>query len=73
MPMFPGAPQLSYRNLLYTGITRAKKLLILVGKRSVVADMVANDKKTRRFSGLQHFLLEKPEEDRPEQNEEAEA
>ena len=63
MPMFPGAPQLSYRNLLYTGITRAKKLLILVGKRSVVADMVANDKKTRRFSGLQHFLLEKPEED----------
>ena len=73
MPMFPGAPQLSYRNLLYTGITRAKKLLILVGKRSVVADMVANDKKTRRFSGLQHFLLEKPEEDEPEQNEEAEA
>ena len=73
MPMFPGAPQLSYRNLLYTGITRAKKLLILVGKRSVVADMVANDKKTRRFSGLQHFLLEKPEEDGPEQNEEAEA
>lgn len=73
MPMFPGAPQLSYRNLLYTGITRAKKLLILVGKRSVVADMVANDKKTRRFSGLQHFLLEKPEEDGPEQNKEAEA
>ena len=73
MPMFPGAPQLSYRNLLYTGITRAKKLLILVGKRSVVADMVANDKKTRRFSGLQHFLLEKPEEDGPEQNEEAKA
>ena len=73
MPMFPGAPQLSYRNLLYTGITRAKKLLILVGKHSVVADMVANDKKTRRFSGLQHFLLEKPEEDGPEQNEEAEA
>ena len=28
MPVFPGAPQLSYRNLLYTGITRAKKLLV---------------------------------------------
>lgn len=59
MPVFPGAPQLSYRNLLYTGITRAKKLLILVGRRSAVADMVANDRKTRRFSGLMRFLTEK--------------
>ena len=59
MPVFPGAPQLSYRNLLYTGITRAKKLLILVGRRSAVADMVANDRKTRRFSGLVRFLTEK--------------
>ena len=58
MPVFPGAPQLSYRNLLYTGITRAKKLLILVGRRSAVADMVANDRKTRRFSGLMRFLTE---------------
>ena len=59
MPVFPGVPQLSYRNLLYTGITRAKKLLILVGRRSAVADMVANDRKTRRFSGLMRFLTEK--------------
>lgn len=59
MPVFPGAPQLSYRNLLYTGITRAKKLLILVGRRSAVAVMVANDRKTRRFSGLMRFLTEK--------------
>ena len=58
MPVFPGIPQLSYRNLLYTGITRAKKLLILVGRRSAVADMVANDRKTRRFSGLMRFLTE---------------
>lgn len=60
MPVFPGTPQLSYRNLLYTGITRAKKLLILVGRRSAIADMVANDRKTRRFSGLMRFLTEKP-------------
>ena len=59
MPVFPGAPQLSYRNLLYTGITRAKKLLVLVGRRSAVADMVANDRKTRRFSGQNLFLTEK--------------
>ena len=55
MPMFPGAPQLSYRNLLYTGITRAKKLLILVGKRSVVADMVANDKRRGGFPDCSTF------------------
>lgn len=64
MPVFPGAPQLSYRNLLYTGITRAKKLLILVGRRSAVADMVANDRKTRRFSGLMRFLTEEVPEKR---------
>ncbi len=62
MPVFPGVPQLSYRNLLYTGITRAKKLLILVGRRSAIADMVANDRKTRRFSGLMRFLTEEPSE-----------
>ncbi|MBQ2668754.1 MAG: ATP-dependent RecD-like DNA helicase [Clostridia bacterium] len=62
IPVFPGIPQLSYRNLLYTGITRAKKLLILVGRSSAVADMVANDRKTRRFSGLARFLTEETDE-----------
>ncbi len=56
MPVFPGAPQLSYRNLLYTGVTRAKKLLILVGTRAEIERMVENDRKTRRFSGLKYFL-----------------
>lgn len=58
LPMYPGAPQLSYRNLLYTGITRAKRLLILVGRRSAIEGMVENDRKTRRFSGLRYFLTE---------------
>ncbi len=58
MPVFPGAPQLSYRNLLYTGVTRAKKLLILVGTRSEVERMVENDRRTRRFSGLKYFLAQ---------------
>ncbi|WP_312693374.1 SF1B family DNA helicase RecD2 [Caproiciproducens sp.] len=56
MPMYPGAPQLSYRNLLYTGITRAKSLLILVGSRKAVQHMVENNKKMRRYSGLYYFL-----------------
>ncbi len=56
MPMYPGAPQLYYRNLLYTGITRAKSLLILVGTQRTVQTMVENDKKTRRYTGLYYFL-----------------
>jgi len=56
MPMFQGAPQLYYRNLLYTAITRAKSLLILVGSQKAIQHMVENDKKMRRYSGLYYFL-----------------
>ncbi len=56
MPMFPGPPQLYYRNLLYTAVTRAKSLLVLVGVRRVVAQMVENNRKTKRYSGLRYFL-----------------
>lgn len=58
IPMFSGAPQLSYRNLLYTAITRAKNLLILVGTENAIQKMVENDRKTRRYSGLYYFLTE---------------
>jgi exodeoxyribonuclease V alpha subunit len=57
IPMFRGAPQLSYRNLLYTAVTRAKSLLILVGREDAVRQMVANDKKTRRYTGLRDLLV----------------
>ena len=56
MPMYYGAPQLYYRNLLYTAVTRAKKLLILVGNVSTLKKMVDNNKKTGRYSGLKDFL-----------------
>lgn len=56
MPMYPGPKQLAYRNLLYTAITRAKSLLILVGQEQVIASMVENDRKTRRYSGLSYML-----------------
>ena len=57
MPMYYGAPQLYYRNLLYTAVTRGKSLLIMVGTPWTVAKMVENDKKTRRYSGLKEFLI----------------
>lgn len=56
MPMYKGAPQLYYRNLLYTAVTRAKKLLILVGTRSTVETMVNNNRRTKRYSALKTFL-----------------
>ena len=56
MPMFQGPVQLYYRNLLYTAVTRAKKLLILVGNVETLKKMVENDKKTKRYSALKEFL-----------------
>ena len=44
------------RNLLYTGLTRAKKLAILVGTKKAVAIAVKNDKTRKRFTGLAHKL-----------------
>ena len=47
-----GSPYLLNRSVLYTGITRAKELLIVVGREETVAAMTANAKVGRRYSGL---------------------
>ena len=56
MPAVGVVPQLCYRNLLYTAVTRAKTRMIVIGSRATVEAMVDNDKKTRRYSALCHFL-----------------
>lgn len=56
MPVFSLTPNLCYRNLLYTAVTRAKKLMILVGNDRVVEEMTLNDSKTKRYSALKEFL-----------------
>lgn len=61
MPMYYGAPQLYYRNLLYTGVTRAKSLLVLVGMPWTVQKMVENNKKNLRYSGLCSFFTRESE------------
>lgn len=58
LPVINVIPQLSYRNLLYTAVTRAKELLIVVGNENEVHSMAANDKKTRRYSALKKLLLD---------------
>ena len=59
LPLFRTMPQLCYRNLLYTAVTRARSLLILVGERKTVEAMVQNDRKTLRYSALWALLAQK--------------
>ncbi len=47
-----GSPYLLSRSILYTAITRARELLIIVGKEETVAVMTQNAKKNRRYTGL---------------------
>ena len=47
-----GSPYLLSRSILYTAITRARELLIIVGREETVAAMVQNAKKNRRYTGL---------------------
>lgn len=58
LPLFDVPQKLKYRNLLYTAVTRAKKLLVAVGNDKVWTDMVANDRKTLRYTMLKQFLKE---------------
>lgn len=56
MPVMKNSQFLFYRNLLYTAVTRAKRMLILVGDRETVKYMVNNNIRTLRYSGLAEFL-----------------
>jgi exodeoxyribonuclease V alpha subunit len=47
-----GPPLLLSRSVLYTAITRARELLIIVGREEMIAAMTENAKKNRRYSGL---------------------
>ncbi len=52
LTVWNGSPYLLSRSILYTAITRARELLILVGREETVAVMTRNAKKNRRYSGL---------------------
>lgn len=56
MPMIGGPPMLLTRNLLYTGVTRAKKMVVLVGSTACVKRMVKNNYTQKRFTLLKDFL-----------------
>lgn len=52
IPLCRFAPMLMCRNLLYTAVTRAKNMVILVGSRSACATMVQNNDEKKRYTGL---------------------
>jgi exodeoxyribonuclease V alpha subunit len=58
MPVVTQHYVLLQRNLLYTGITRAKKMVVLVGTPKAIAIAVSNNKVEKRYSHLSHRLKE---------------
>ena len=52
----PSSPMLLTRNLLYTGMTRAKKLLIIIGNKNIIEFMIRNADSKKRNTGLQYKL-----------------
>lgn len=56
MPVHTTHFKLLHRNLLYTGVTRGKKLVVLVGTKKALAIAVKNDEVKRRYTGLRHAL-----------------
>lgn len=58
IPLMSYPSRMYFRNLFYTAVTRARRLLILVGSSGAVRYMVQNDRRTIRYTGLCQFLKE---------------
>ncbi|MBO5007670.1 MAG: ATP-dependent RecD-like DNA helicase [Clostridia bacterium] len=56
IPMYDAPYMLVNRNLLYTGVTRAKSLVVLVGREQIIHQMVDNNREDKRYSGLKKRL-----------------
>ena len=58
LPLLSGPSMLMTRNLLYTGVTRAKNCVCIVGKYETFARMIENSRKLQRYTGLQDLIKE---------------
>lgn len=52
IPLLSGPRMLFNRNLLYTGVTRAKSCVTILGKSQTIREMIANEHQNRRYTGL---------------------
>ena len=59
IPLFGVPEPLVYRNLLYTGVTRAKDCVTLLGSMNIMNQMIANENKQKRYSGLYYRIKER--------------
>lgn len=57
MPLVSGVQMLMTRNLLYTGVTRAKKCACIVGRKEMFEAMIANEDQHKRYSGLKWQII----------------
>jgi exodeoxyribonuclease V alpha subunit len=60
IPLYKYSPRLLTRNLLYTALTRAQKMVVLVGEEEVSRRMIENNRRTKRYTGLP-FIFSKYE------------
>ena len=58
LPAFSAPRMLMTRNLLYTAVTRARRMVIIVGRSDMIAEMVGNDRQSMRYTGLCEALKE---------------
>ena len=58
MPLLGGPKMLFNRNLLYTGVTRARDCVTILGSSQVVLDMIRNESEAKRFTGLDARIRE---------------
>ena len=58
MPLLSGPQMLMNRNLLYTGITRARSCVVIMGKKTTVDEMIANTNEQTRYTGLRERIIE---------------
>jgi exodeoxyribonuclease V alpha subunit len=56
MPMCTASQMLHTRNLFYTAVTRAQSMVILVGREDIIKEMVENNRRSMRYTGLCHRL-----------------
>ena len=57
-PVFMGSAFLMNRNILYTGITRAKELVVVVGSQKALKYMVTNTNNVERYSSLKERIID---------------
>ncbi len=58
MPLLTGPRMLLNRNLLYTGVTRAKNCVTILGSKETVNQMIANESEQKRYTGLRERICE---------------